>query len=582
MRATRKSAAPGRKILMTGAILALILFFLPSAPAQSAPEGKAKLSAELSQKLQSAAADDMIPVIVQTYHDPSDAHMARLHGRGGVVKALYSSIHGYSGKVPASQIADFADDPEIERISYDSPVKAHLDIAAPAVKADVAYADFGLDGQGVGVAVIDTGVADHPDLMRPKGLPQVIEVEIVGHEPGLADYYGHGTHVAGIINGNGASSTGKPFFRTFKGIAPGTQIISVRALYPDGSGYTSDILAGIDWVIKFRTQYNIRVINMSLGHPVYESYTTDPLCRAARAANDAGILVVAAAGNEGRVGTGFGTIDSPGNEPSAVTVGAMDDSGTVTITDDVLAPYSSKGPALVDLVVKPDLVAPGTAIVSLRDSGSYLDTSYHQFTLKIGDYKSDALNALNDGVYYSLSGTSMSAPMVAGAAALMFQNDPSLNPATVKARLMASAVKDDRLIFETGAGYLDIDAALKATGTATSALSPLATLGTDGYIYVQDTALIWGPDWTLAAVWGGGKGKCVLTDTSGVIDSLTLTPLAAVWGGGKSGGKSVLQSLIWNDSVTTSGLIWNAEASSLTSATGTVTNDAAVWGGGKH
>jgi serine protease AprX len=548
MQATKDKHTPSRRVLTFGVILSLLLLMIPATPARSAPDRKSKLSSELSRDLASSAADDQVPVIVQTIADPSAANLTRLHGRGGVVKAMHSAIHGYSASLPASQVADFSDDPEIELISYDTPVRARMNIAAPAVKADVAFTNFGLDGSGIGIAVIDTGVAAHPDLLRTKGSLQVVEVEIVGHEPGLADYYGHGTHVAGILAGNGASSTGLTSFKTFKGIAPGAQIVSLRALQPDGTGSTSDIISAIDWVLKFKTQYNLRVMNLSLGHPVYESYTTDPLCRAVRAANDAGVVVVAAAGNDGGVGTGFGTIDSPGNEPSAITVGAMDDSGTVVTTDDVLAWYSSKGPALVDLTVKPDLVAPGTAIVSLRDPGSYLDTNYHQFALKIGDYKLDPLNALNDGAYYRLSGTSMAAPMVAGAAALMLQKEPGLNPATVKARLMASADKDDRLVFETGAGFLDIDAALKATGTAVSALSPQASVASDGSILISDTALIWGSTWNLSLVWGGGSKL-----------------------------KTGTQSMIWNNAVTASGLIWSADASSLIWSSGTVMNDAAIW-----
>jgi len=573
----------GRKLsLIAGLLLAMLLLVLPATSAVNAQgDGKAKLAGDVSEALRGAAGDDLVPVIVQTVDEPSDAHFGRLHGRGGVVKTRHASIRGYSARVPASQLEAFADDPEIEHISIDEPVKARMDVAYPAVKADLAYQEFGVTGSGIGVAVIDTGVAAHPDLMKGPGNRQVVEVEIVGKEPGLADYYGHGTHVAGIIAGSGASSTGRPFYRTFKGIAPGVQLLSVRALAPDGSGYTSDILAGLDWVIRNKSVYNIRVVNMSLGHPVFESYTTDPLCRAVRAANDAGLVVVAAAGNGGRLGTGFGTIDTPGNEPSVITVGALDNMHTVTTSDDTLAPYSSKGPSLVDFVVKPDLVAPGSSIVSLRDPGSYLDVNYHYLTLKVGDYKYDTLNALNDGAYYTLSGTSMAAPMVSAAAALMLQNEPGLNPATVKARLMASAVPDSRTIFETGAGYLDVEAALKAKGYAKVANSPLAIPGNDGYVYIQDLSLIWGSDWTQAGVW---HGKCV-TDSvamSSVLDAATYSALSAIWGGGGGGrgSKATSLSLVWNNSVTADSLVWGGLGALSGMTNGSVTNEAAVWGHG--
>ena len=431
----------------------------------------------------------------------------------------------------------------------------------------------GLTGKGIGVAVIDTGVQSHQDLKRPLLGKPVVEVEIVGSEPGIMDYFGHGTHVAGIIAGNGAASSDSLSFRTFKGVAPDVQIISVRALSPDGTGSTSDVMAGIDWVVKNARLYNIRVMNLSLGHPVYESYRTDPLCRAVAAAVRKGIVVVAAAGNDGAVGSGFGTITSPGNSPSAITVGATDDQDTVPLADDVLAWYSSKGPSLVDFVVKPDLVAPGTWIVSARAVASWLDTQHHELTLSIGDYKNDPEHATQDGAYYSLSGTSMAAPMVAGAAALMLQKDPTLTPATVKARLMKSAVKDERLVFESGAGTLDAYGAVLATGTAQDAASPLAMAGSDGFIYIQDTAMLWGTNWPQTAIWGGRKGYAAGVSLTPVPASIT-SGSGAIWGG-RSGARSAID----NPEVAGTGAIWGGRRSALASTTGTVTGQSAIWGG---
>src|SRR5262249_54242993 len=251
--------------------------------------------------------------------------------------------------------------------------------------------------------------------------------------------------------------------------------------------------------------FNIRVLNLSLGHPVYESYRTDPLCLAVRKAFDNGILVVAAAGNSGGVGSGFGTINSPGNEPTTLTVGAADDGNTVNPKDDTRAWYSAKGPSLIDFVVKPDLVAPGTAVISLRVPNSYLDTAFRQLTMRLPEYKDSPGNADKLGDYYELSGTSMAAPFVSATAALLFQKDPSLTPATVKARLMESATKDHRLVFETGAGTLDVQAALKATGNTLFAPSPSARLAADGSIQVEDTSLIWGIRYTMSLIWSGGR-----------------------------------------------------------------------------
>jgi serine protease AprX len=539
------------------------------------------LLGKLTDDLQAIAggpADQQVQVIVQTYTPPDSNDLSLLQLLGGLLKTTYSSIPGYAATVSAGSLLQIASDSNVERISVDSPVRAHLDIAYRAVQADRAASSSGwwgtgLTGKGIGIALVDTGVQLHPDFKRPIGSKPIVEVEIVGHEAGLADYFGHGTHVAGILYGNGFASSDSSSFRTFKGLAPDAQLISVRALAPDGTGYTSDIISGIDWVVKNARTYNIRVLNLSLGHPVYESYVTDPLCRAVAVAVRKGMVVVVAAGNDGTVGTGYGTITSPGNSPSVVTVGAMDDRDTVSLGDDVLAGYSSKGPSLVDFVVKPDLVAPGTWIVSARAVASWLDTQHHELTLAIGDYKKDSPAATQDGAYYSLSGTSMAAPMVAGAAALMLQKDPTLTPATVKARLMKSAVKDGRLVFETGAGSLDVYGAVNTTGTAQNAASPLAMAGGDGFVYIQDTALLWGSTWPQTAIWGGGKGSAAGISLTPVPQSIT-SGSGYIWGGTAGG-----QSTVDNPMVAGSTAIWGGGRCSLTSTSGTVTSETAIWGG---
>jgi serine protease AprX len=540
-----------------------------------------KLSGDLVAILDGPA-DEQVPVIVQTYSQPDSDYdyLDLLKLLGGVLKTTHTSIRGYSCTIPRGSLLQMASDSDVERISLDSPVKAHLDVAYRAIGADRAAGLSGwwgstLTGKGIGIALIDSGVQLHPDFKRPSGSKPIVEVEIVGHETGLADYFGHGTHVAGVLYGNGYASSDSLSFRTFKGLAPEAQLISVRALGADGTGSTSDIISGIDWVVKNARNYNIRVLNLSLGHPVYESYRTDPLCRAVASAVRKGIVVVVAAGNDGGIGTGFGTITSPGNSPSAVTVGALDDLNTVPTADDVLGWYSSKGPSLIDFVVKPDLVAPGTWIVSGRATASWLDTQHHELALQIADYKNDPANAAQDGAYYTLSGTSMAAPMVAGAAALMLQKDPSLTPATVKARLMKSAVKDTRLVFETGAGMLDAYGALNTTGTAQNPSSPLAMAAADGFVYFQDTAVLWGSStWSQTAVWGSGKGSAAGVSLTSVPQSIN-SANTFVWGG-NAGSKSLFE----NSAVTASTFVWVGDRSSLTATSGSVTGETAVWGSG--
>ena len=159
----------------------------------------------------------------------------------------------------------------------------------------------------------------------------------------------------------------------------GADLINLRALGADGSGNTSDVIEAIDWAVAHRRQYNIRVINLSLGHPVLESYVDDPLCQAAQRAVDAGIVVVAAAGNFGKTDDGrpiVGGIVAPGNTPSVLTVGAVNTNGTAQRSDDVMATYSSRGPTAIDGVLKPELVAPGNKLVAAEAAGSYLATTY--------------------------------------------------------------------------------------------------------------------------------------------------------------------------------------------------------------
>jgi len=235
----------------------------------------------------------------------------------------------------------------------------------------------GLSGNSVGVAVIDSGVTDSADL-RDGGARLAYSESLVGGT--AADGFGHGTHVAGIIIGNGARSTGTAFSNTIAGIAPRVNIISLNALNDSGAGTDTTVIAAINRAIELRGRFNIRIINLSLGRPVFESFRVDPLCRAVEAGWRAGIVVVVAAGNQGRnndFGTyGYGMIGSPGNSPYVITVGAMKTLGTLTRSDDEIATYSSKGPTLIDRIVKRDLVAPGNQIVSVMAAHNFLGNNY--------------------------------------------------------------------------------------------------------------------------------------------------------------------------------------------------------------
>ena len=262
-----------------------------------------------------------------------------------------------------------------------------------------------LTGQGITVAVIDSGIDTRHKALRNRVF--FASDDFTGGDGD--DRFGHGTHVAAIIAGQ-AGRTAET--ATYQGIAPDAYLLNLRVLGDDGSGTVSSAIEAIDWAIEHRQAYNIRIINLSLGAPVLQPYRDDPLCEAVERAVKAGIVVVAAAGNFGRTTDGksvLGGITSPANIPMAIAVGAIDTHGTAERSDDTVATFSSRGPTRYDLVMKPDVVAPGVHIVSAEAADSYLARTYPE--RHVSGSGSDAV--------IQLSGTSMSAGVVSGAAALI-------------------------------------------------------------------------------------------------------------------------------------------------------------------
>jgi serine protease AprX len=306
-------------------------------------------------------------------------------------------------------------------------------------------------GGGVTVAVVDSGIASHTALDSRV----IAHVNLVSTEPdATGDPFGHGTHVAGIIGGNRTAATYvTPEFAG--GSAPLVRLVDVRVLGSTGSGLTSDVIAGIDWVTDHEQTYKIRVINLSLGHVVTEPSALDPLCQAVQRAVSAGITVVVSAGNYGLTSTGqpvLGGITSPGNSPAALTVGSIDTKGTVDPSDDAVASYSSKGPTAYDLAVKPDVVAPGTKIGSLEAQNSYLSRTYPQW--HVGGSGTNA--------YMRLTGTSMSTAVVTGGVALLLNAQPSLTPSQVKISMqMGARFMPDAGLVAAGTGSVNFAQSLK-------------------------------------------------------------------------------------------------------------------------
>ena len=399
--------------------------------------------------------------------------------RGRLLRSLKRELDGAAAlDLTRAEYEALKRDSSVAHISRDLPVVADMAITNKVTRAETVWQGTsgllglgsvpGYQGAGIGVAVIDSGISQHSAI----GSRVVARVNLVSNEPGVSgDPFGHGTHVAGMIGGAGASAA-RVTTAYSGGSAPAVRFIDIRVLGRTGVGYTSDVLAGIDWAIANRTKYGIRIINLSLGHPVAEPAATDPLCIAVERAVKTGIVVITSAGNYGVTPTGapiFGGITSPGNSPAAITVGAIDTKGTADRSDDVVAPYSSKGPTRFDFGVKPDVVAPGTRIVSLEANGSYIAATYPQYHVA----------GTGNNAYLRLSGTSMATGVVSGGVALLLNAEPSLSPAQVKVALQTGArfIPSAGLI-AGGTGSVDFAQTLKIAdqGLITGLLSTLTNV----------------------------------------------------------------------------------------------------------
>ncbi len=276
---------------------------------------------------------------------------------------------------------------------------------------------FGFTGKGIGVAVLDTGCYPHEDLKHRIAVFR----DVVGRGTEPYDDNGHGTHVCGIIAGDGASSNG-----THRGIAPGCHLIPVKVLDRRGNGYASDVLSGLRWICKNQDTYNIRIVNISVGSFSRKNMSENSaLVRGVTDAWDAGLEVVVAAGN---MGPASGTITTPGISRKVITVGCSDDDQEVTVMGNRMIDYSGRGPT-GSCICKPDIVAPGASVISCANKSRG---------------------------YAAKSGTSMSTPFVSGALALLLEQQPELSNRDVKLLLRERAVDLGLPKNQQGWGLLDI------------------------------------------------------------------------------------------------------------------------------
>ena len=405
------------------------------------------------------------------------------------VKHHLGLIGAEAGTVSVDELDALAADDDVSYIALDAPVVAtaagapvsypSLANAYPTVDAAQAAWSLGYTGAGVGVAVIDSGGTAAPDFGS-----RLTQVLLPGQTTSV-DANGHGTFVASLVAG--ASTDGR-----FVGIAPGASLYAVDVAGPNGTLYSSDVIVGLDWVAANAVANRIRIVTISLSDTTASSYLTSALDAAVERLWLSGIVVVASAGNLGP----DSMLYAPGNDPFAITVGATDTAGTASTADDFLATFSSRG-VTQDGFAKPDLVAPGRRIAGLLPAGTTLGQ------------QAPAANIVAPG-YATMSGTSFSAPQVAGAAALLLQAHPEWTPDQVK-WLLANTT---RAVTDSSSGALDISAALRFTGTPGVANVGVAPSPSQAAVASGSTATTTTSSWNTSS-WNTSSWNTSSWNTSG-------------------------------------------------------------------
>lgn len=474
-----------RRIAVAGAAIAAAL-------ASSLTAGVPKASASTGERVIVTATGLLSPA-------------AAVIGVGGSLLTQFHLIDGVEAVIPAAiepvlaALPGITVTPDVSVSVQDVPEStgphAPSDVFLGQTGATRLAAD-GDTGRGVTVAVLDTGIDNLPDFSGRL----IGGVDLTGGNNPFQDSYGHGTFVAGLIAGNGASSGGQ-----YSGEAPGASLVSIKVAGANGTTDLAGLILGLQWAVDHRGSYGIKVLNMSLGFQSAVSTVINPLDQAVQAVWGSGIAVIVSAGNSGPFN---GTVLSPGDDPLVITVGALDDMAASSSTGDEMCDFSSAGPTWADGFAKPDLVTSGRSVVSLAAPGS---TIYDEFpSARVGTAN------------FVGSGTSFSSAIASGAAALVLAGHPGLTPNQLKARLLGTINPGP-----VGNPFVDGHGALNAYAAATAGpmnLSQLAPLlptlpGITVQLSPTGSANTWNPslwsgkswvpgpsdDWTWAGwVWNGG------------------------------------------------------------------------------
>jgi serine protease AprX len=553
----------------------------PGAPNAFAKQ-RPKLDAELTRRARHASPADTVDLIAMTAGGDLPAKY-----RGYVQGGRFHVVDGYwLRNVPVGLLDDLANDAQIERLTYNHDVRRQDALSSYGVVANALDPTHGIaqqlypyTGARVRVAIVDSGFTMYPtaDISDDR----ISFVNFVDRNQLRHDGNGHGTHVAGIVAGSGAVSP-----KYGAGIAPGASVLSLKVLDDDGAGSIGSVLTALDWIYT-HPDLNVRVVNLSIGAPVTESYWTDPLALAAKALVGRGITVVAAAGNAGTNADGqlqWGGVTAPGNAPWVLTVCAFSTNGTYDTADDTVAGFSSAGPTAIDFTAKPDICAPGVGIVSLSDPGS---TLYDRGTQASPSWLvGGGSTRFGLAPYESLTGTSFATPIVSGAVALMLQANPSLTPNLVKAIMQYTArAKDGVSPLKQGAGFLNVSEAVRLAAAFAHGGKTLSMprswakhiiwgnqLLTGGVIDPNANAwragVIWGSDFALNGdniIWGTTCGQAC---DSMALRGANLDLDNIIWGTADLG----LDNIIWGTAdLNVDNIVWG------TSCGGYDCNDV-VWG----
>ena len=353
---------------------------------------------------------ELVQVIVSgTDYENEEKHVNSL----GRVKYRLPMIDSYVVEIPKEKIGQLKKIKGIKKVESDTHITAQMNVARETVNGRWA-SENRITGRGVGVAVLDTGIYPHKDFTGIRNRIIAFK-DFVNEYEFPYDDNGHGTHVSGIIGGDGYKSNGK-----YKGIAPDCHLIGVKVLDESGSGKISDVLAGLQWVIDNRKKYNINLVNVSVGTEDRDNEGEESaLVRGINAAWDAGLVVVVAAGNNGPKRM---SVTTPGISRKVITVGSSDDKETVDILGDYITNYSGRGPTSA-CIRKPDVVAPGSNIISCDTDKKYIPGENTKIQ-EIG--------------YITKSGTSMATPVVTGSIALMLTRNKRITNKEIKLKLKKS------------------------------------------------------------------------------------------------------------------------------------------------